>query len=281
MSNLLDIVALVINVLSIFASVSFAASAATGAIVDLLKLRARGLQRGLQGLLFDPAFTGLALELYKSAKISPIGYGSIQSKADVKLDTPAISSETFAEAILEVLHVVPASNSPGDKNIYRDLDTPDLAEEDRIANAIFNAKLVIDKLVGEGLRPHAAQLIEDLITLGKAERGAMATAAAAWFNAGMTQVADQFSRRVRFSNFLVAVLIAAILNLQPIPLGGFDTFANNKPGAPSSTALAGDLPYVVASFQWLIVGLSALPGSQFWHELLNMLISQYSQYRKQ
>lgn len=271
MSNLLDILALVINVVSIFASVSFAASAATGAIVDVLQLRARSLLDGIQELLFDPAFKGLARALYNSTSISPLGPGNIQNKGEVRLDTPQIDPKTFATTILQILHIVPAAKSPLDGNIYRDLDTADLAAGDKIANAKYNAKLVIDQLVPEGLQPQATRLVEDLVTLGQADSGSMADAAAAWFDIGMAQVSEKFRRRVKFSNFVVAVLIAAILNLQPIPLGGFAVIVSDKSTAAPSTALLGELPYVVAGFQWLIVGLAALPGAQFWYAVLAKL----------
>jgi hypothetical protein len=275
MSNLFDILALVINVVSIFASVSFAASAATGAIVDVLQLRARSLLNGVQDLLFDPAFKGLARAFYNSNNINPLGSGIIENKAEVRLDTTTISPDTFATTILQILHVVPAAKSPLDGNTYVELDTPDLTESDRIKNAVANAELVLNQLVSEGLRPHATHLVKELITRGKADPESMATVAKAWFNTGMAQVAEQFSRRIRFSNFVVAILIAAILNLQPIPLGGFTAFIPNKEGGPSSTALAGDLPYVIAAFQWLIVGLASLPGAQFWYSLLNWLVARY------
>jgi hypothetical protein len=274
MSNLLDLLALVINIVSIFASVSFAASAATGAIIDVLQLRAKSLLRGLQDLLFDPAFKGLARALYNHVSINPLGNGNLQSKSELRLNTTTIDPQLFAATILQILHVVPYGNAPYDKNNYRELDTPGLTEQERIDNAKHNAGLVIEQMVAEGSRPHVTTLVDNLITLNRGDRPDMEKAAAAWFNTGMAQVGEQFARRVRFFNFVVAFLIAAVLDLKPIPLGGFGAMLAFKPATPPGTSMAGSLPYVVAGFQWLLVGLSSLPGAQFWYSVLTRLTTR-------
>ena len=54
-----------------YCSISIISSAVYEAIASLWKLRARSLLQGVQALLNDPNFTGLAYELYQHALVNP------------------------------------------------------------------------------------------------------------------------------------------------------------------------------------------------------------------
>ncbi|HUN44149.1 MAG TPA: hypothetical protein VMU81_27985 [Acetobacteraceae bacterium] len=274
MSNLLDLLALVVNVISIFAAVSFAASAATGAVVDGLQLRARHLLRGLKALLFDASFTGLARALYNTETINPLGTGAIQAEAEVRPDTIEISPDRFATAILQILHIDQYANLVNDPNVYEKMDVPDLPEDERVNRAKRNAKLAIDWLVAPDVRPQVERIVDNLITLNRANLINMKKAATEWFQTGMGSVTQRFTRQVRFSNFIVAFIIAVVLDLKPIPLGGFGAELALKPTTPGGTAMAASIPYLIAGFQWLVVALSALPGAEFWFVLLKRFTSK-------
>jgi hypothetical protein len=274
MSNLLDLLSLVVNVVSIFASVSFAASAATGAVVDGLQLRARYLLRGIKDLLFDPTFTGLARALYNTETVNPLGNGNIQSQAEVRLDMTEINPDLFGTAILQVLHIDQYANMVNDPNAYERIDEPGLSDDERMNRARRNAKLVIDWLVTPDVRPQVERIVDNLITLNPGNLANMRKAAATWYQTGMGNVSQRFTRQVRFFNFIVAFIIAAVLDLKPIPLGGFGAELALKPAIPGVTALAGSIPYAVAGFQWLLVGLSSLPGAEFWFVLLKRFTSK-------
>jgi hypothetical protein len=274
MSNLLDLLSLVVNVISIFASVSFAASAATGAVVDAVQLRARYLLRGVKDLLFDPTFTGLARALYNTETINPLGHGNIQSQAEVRLDMTEISPDLFATAILRVLHIEQYANMVNDPNVYERMDDPALSDDERMNRAKRNAKLVIDWLVAPDVRPQVERIVDNLITLNRGNPDDMKKAATAWYQTGMGNVSQRFTRQVRFSNFIVALIIAAVLDLKPIPLGGFGALLSLRPATPGGTAMAASIPYAIAAFQWLVVALSALPGAEFWFVLLKRFTSR-------
>ena len=75
-----------------------------------------------------------------------------------------------------------------------------------------------------------------------------------WFSFSQVLASTKYMSRMRMANFAIGFVLAAVLDLQPIPTGG--------------SSLAGKLPYGVAAFQWLIVGASTLLGSSFWFEIL-------------
>jgi hypothetical protein len=51
--------------------------------------------------------------------------------------------------------------------------------------------------------------------------------------------------------------LAAVLDLQPLPIGG--------------SAVAGKFPYGVALFEWVVVAASTLLGAPFWFEILQKI----------
>jgi hypothetical protein len=66
------IVDVVLAVIFTFLAISLAASALTEAISSFLKLRQSTLRAGVQALLNDEDFTGLAKELYSHALVNPL-----------------------------------------------------------------------------------------------------------------------------------------------------------------------------------------------------------------
>lgn len=279
MSNLLDLLSLVVNVISIFASVSFAASAATGAANDLLQSRARYLLGGIKDLLFDPSFTGLARALYNTETINPLGNGNIQSEAELKLDTTKIDPDRFAAAMLQILHIDQYANAVNDGTRYEVIDKT-LPPQVLSTLQIKNATMVIEQLVDPSSQPHLIIFVTNLVTRDSSNTDNnlnidnMKKAIIEWYDTGIASVIERFTRRIRLYNFLVAFLIAAVLDLKPIPLGGFATLLALRPGTPGETALAGSIPYAIAAFQWLLVALSSLPGAEFWFNLLKRFSSK-------
>jgi hypothetical protein len=95
-----------------------------------------------------------------------------------------------------------------------------------------------------------AQQITDLLIAMIKETGN-------WFSFSQVLASAKYMSRMRMANFAIGFVLAAVLDLQPIPTGG--------------STLAGKLPYGVAAFQWLIVGASTLLGASFWFEILKKI----------
>src|SRR5260370_35926444 len=76
-----------------YASMAVIASAAYEAFASLLKLRARTLLQGVKALLNDPAFTGLARDVYRHALVNPRASGAEQG-ADAPPITPSYINPT-------------------------------------------------------------------------------------------------------------------------------------------------------------------------------------------
>src|SRR5438067_1400491 len=83
-----------------FLAVSLFSSALVEAINSALKLRASKLKQGVQELLNDPNFNGLAKELYGHALVNPLGPGGA---APDKVKPAYIDAQHFASALLDVV----------------------------------------------------------------------------------------------------------------------------------------------------------------------------------
>ena len=64
-----------------FAATVLAASTVTEAFASIVKLRANALVSGVQQMLNDPEFNGLALSVYNHALVHPQGEGEMGSRS--------------------------------------------------------------------------------------------------------------------------------------------------------------------------------------------------------
>jgi|SRR5208337_2769736 len=274
------------NAISIFASVSFAAGAAAGFIANMLKWQERVLLKALTDMLNDKDWDGLARQLYVSANVNPLGPTEDEVKPGTtpKLSAGYLDPQVFGAAILQVLNVVPTALLPdektaanaepkdfaiGDRNansirvepiLVRRVDAG--AGESQVWNAKANARSVIQYYVKkpEGQR-QLIELVYEMIDATKLDQTKMQEMVAAWYNRAMTQVRENFKDRIQITTFLIALLIAAVLNLKPIPFGGFGA-------AASGTTSPASLTYLIAGLNWTVVALASLSGSEYWYNLL-------------
>ena len=65
-----------------FAATALAASTVTEALASLVKLRANTLVTGMQKMLNDPEFKGLALSIYNHALVHPKGDAAWTARAE-------------------------------------------------------------------------------------------------------------------------------------------------------------------------------------------------------
>jgi hypothetical protein len=82
-----------------FLAVSLAASAITEAISSVTSLREKTLLKGVQHLLNDRDFTGIARDLYNHALVNPLDSGTAKTFEDLTHKPAYIDSRQFALAI--------------------------------------------------------------------------------------------------------------------------------------------------------------------------------------
>jgi hypothetical protein len=304
MQRLGDLFSIILNVVFVFATVSYIASSMGEGLSGILRWRARFLLNSIEALLDDLDFKGPARDLYNNLLFNPLGDGHLRSKADVSdysMLPTSVDPLVFGQAMLEILGFdevarnelaksstldraaaaaaadadaaaaragVPAPVPPGGPSLASFVagakaalnnkrDNAGLSERlrglalnmlERNANKVKNTPQTQQPaLSGDALE---AKLITDLLIAMLMEMGN-------WFSFSQVLASAKYMSRMRMANFAVGFVLAAVLDLQPIPTGG--------------SSLAGKLPYGVAAFQWLIVGASTLLGSSFWFEILKKI----------
>ncbi len=172
-SHVIDVV---IGVVSLFLGVSLATSALTEAIASLVKLRHKTLLAGVQALLNDRDMQGLAGQLYQHALINPLCSGK-----DTLVKPAYIQSRGFALALTDVLN-------NGDHTRA-------------IADCIADVK---DEQIRRTLQTLLAHAQGDL------ER--FQAGLATWFDTSMDRVSGWYKRRTQVISFIVALVVAFLLN---------------------------------------------------------------------
>ena len=99
-SAILDVV---VGLVFTFMGVSLAASAVTEAIGSALKLRQATLRQGIQALVNDGAFTGLARDLYNHAIVNPLATGRAETVRELTQQPAYIDARQFSIALLDIL----------------------------------------------------------------------------------------------------------------------------------------------------------------------------------
>jgi hypothetical protein len=114
-----------------FLAVSLSASAITEAISSVLQLRQKTLVKGVQALLnYHPQDHPLALDLYKSALISPLTTGTATSFEDLNHKPAYIDSRQFALAFYNALEKrtpqAAVGQTPSTDDVIRMISDPQL-----------------------------------------------------------------------------------------------------------------------------------------------------------
>ena len=168
-----------------FAAVGLAVSTVTEALASLVKLRANTLLTGVQDMLNDPTFNGLAQQVYQHGLVHPQGDGRMQSRSRwwTYSGPSYIRSENFATALTDVLSSVPGQ--------FAQLQT----SIDTIADPQI-------KLLLQGIHARANG---DLMTFQKQVAG--------WFDTAMDRVSGAYKRRAQLICFLAGLGLAASMNV--------------------------------------------------------------------
>jgi len=249
-----------------YASISVISSSLYEAVASMLKLRARSLLDGVKALLNDPAFTGLARDVYQHALVNPRSNGTGASAAATATVPSYIEPRAFAIALIDSIQKVPTG--------------------------FQNLRERIDGLQDQQLRT-LLQGIWDRAD-GKVEN--VEAALARWFDGGMNRVSGVYKRRAQLFTFLIALVIAGLFNVDSFHL--FQTLWVH-PGATASIGAPGHSPEsakqaLEALFAlpvgwahapatvgaalflfggWLVTAISVLFGAPFWFDLLQRLVN--------
>jgi hypothetical protein len=264
-----------------FAAVSLAASTVTEALASLVKLRANTLVTGIQAMLNDPKFDGLALQIYQHALVHPQGNGGISSNSRWwTYGGPSyIRSENFATALVDVLQ-----KTPGDlaqlKNSIDALPDPQIRQllqgiQARAAGDVakFQAQVVnwfdtsMDRVSGAYKRQ--AQLICFLIGLGMAVAmnvDATRVVTTLWAN---PTLARALASQVELAQANRDELPKIMAQLQELPIGP----ALLKPCSPAALVCVGSTG--ISGYNllgWLITAVASVFGAPFWFDMLGKLV---------
>lgn len=249
MLNLSDLASTVLQIVTTFLIVSYISSAITGAFDSVFKWSANMLFQGVKELLNDPMGQGLALAIYGDARVHPLGPGKVKTEIELRAKPlpSSIDPAQFADAMIDYLEL-------------RDV-TIKCVERSKVELTEQMENMIEKKLPD----PQLQELVKDLLNRDGTDLALIHKDIAAWFDLGMARVTGRFIRRTQLSTFLVALAIAAMLDLQPWPLGSKADGANDP------------FAYIRTFFEWLIVAASTLFGAPFWYSILAPFLGKKSQ----
>ena len=168
-----------------FAATALAASTLTEALASLVKLRANSLVSGVQQMLNDPKFNGLALAVYNHALVHPQGDGGMDSKSRFwSYSGPSyIKAGNFATAMIDVLQ-----KTPGD---------------------VAKLQAGIDALPDEQIR----RLLNGMLARARGDVDQLHRHIVGWFDTSMDRVSGTYKRQAQLISFLCALLLAVTINI--------------------------------------------------------------------
>ncbi len=218
-----------------FAAVSLAASTVTEALASLVKLRANTLVTGIQAMLNDPKFDGLALAVYQHALVHPQGDGAMKSNSRWwTYGGPSyIRPDNFATALVDVLQKMPG----------------DMAQLKSSIDAMADPQV---KLLLQGIVARAGgsvPLIEKQVVN--------------WFDSSMDRVSGAYKRQAQMICFIVGLVLAAMMNVDATHVVG-ELWANPARArevavlAEAALAEKDSVKQTLAKMQQLPVGLGLL-----------------------
>jgi hypothetical protein len=181
-STIIDVA---IGVLFSFLAVSLFSSALMESANSLLGLRASTLKQGVQNLLNDPNFNGLAKQLYANALVNPMGPGAA---APTKNMPSYINSNHFSQALMEAVGLM--SNAP------------------TVAGLKVKTALVAD--------PQIRDFLNGVIDRTSGDLDGMRKEIADWFDASMDRLSGEFKRWKQLWTFLIALVGALLFNLDSV-----------------------------------------------------------------
>jgi hypothetical protein len=266
-STVLDVA---VGLIFTFLAVSLAVSAITEAVASMLGWRSQTLLQGVKDLLNDPAFTGIALNIYNHAMVAPRDPGTAKKESDLKHLPAYIEPIHFADALIDVVGITKDASAANIKSaIQQNVSDPQL-------QSLLNG--VVDRAAGD-------------VTQIRNQIGS-------WFDSSMDRISGAYKRKTQVWSFFIALILAAGLNVSSVDVGKAlwiqpllaRTIGSDSPLGPvealqklkqldvpigwtqtkvhNLTSLNG-LETVLG---WLITAVATLFGAPFWFDALERVV---------
>jgi hypothetical protein len=288
-SSVLDVA---IGLIFTFLAFSLAVSSMVEAFASMLNWRSTTLLQGVKDLLNDQKFEGLALNLYNHALVNPRDPGTAGQTAsrgqpaganekELKHPPAYINADQFAAALVDILGLAGKDQN----GMKQAINGPVSAVQDPQLNRLLNG--IVDRTSGDLQKVH-----QEL---------------AGWFDNAMDRVGGGYKRRTQLWGFVIALIMAAVLNVSAINIGrtlwrrpmvaraiapqsdlanrnvidqlnvleALDVPVGWKIGDLKNFSNGG-LPCVASSLDfivgWLITAVATLLGAPFWFDALQQTI---------
>ena len=244
--DLQSLLAAAIEVLTTFLTVSYLASTATEGLSSALNLRAKRLMQTIRELLNETHNSApVTLAIYNSYIFNPRAPPPVDTIAAVTSLPTIVDPRTFARALMDVLKL--EGKVPED-----------------MLRAIGESQLQPD------VQNLARELIQNHANDDEVKRGDLTNiqlSIAHWFERAVGHTADDYRRMTQLANFIIGLILAALLGLSPLPKSLMES------------GLLGDLSKLIsAETEWpikfvgyIIVAVSTIYGAPFWFSLIKMI----------
>ena len=258
---------LAIGLIFAFLMISLVASAATEGVASAVGWRANTLLQGVKDLVNDQQFTGLARDLYNHAFVNARTDGTATTEATLSAKPSYIDPQQFARALIDVAKLTQGTDVNGIKEQIK------ATVKDQQLQTMLNG--IVDRTGGNINR------IRDDI--------------ADWFDKGMDRVAGSYKRKAQLWSFVIALLLAGVLNVDTVKIA--EALWHQPMIAKAITASTGQtaqqtvkefsqlgLPFgwdeqaiqdiktgynlIFAVVGWLIAAVASLFGAPFWFDSL-------------
>jgi hypothetical protein len=194
-----------------FLAVSLAAGAATETVASVLKWRSHTLLQGIKSLLNDPNATALAGELYKHGLINPRSDGS--KAANWRTNPAYIDADQFAVAFLDIIKKLPDPPA-GQKQAAQQPGGQQPALE-QAPEAVRRLKAQIAKVPGDQ-SGQLKTMLNGIVERAVGDEEAIRAELSKWFDNAMDRVSGAYKRWAQLWSFLLALIMAATLNISTI-----------------------------------------------------------------
>ncbi len=264
-SSVLDVA---VGVVFAFLTVSLICGLMTEVCATVASWRANTLLAGVQSLVNDPKFTGLALTLYQHALVNPRDDGSATTPGGMIHKPAYIDPLHFAGAMLDSVNIVSGT-----------------AED-------MKAAIAASPLLTAN--PQMQTMLTGMADRAKGSIDAMRAAVGTWFDTGMDRVSGSYKRWTQLFCFGFGLLIAMGLNIDTLaiartlwqqpqithaitqalpPKFAFDEML--KLGLPIGWEMDGSqcpksvIGWLAKCLGFAITALSTLFGATFWFDTLS------------
>jgi hypothetical protein len=240
-----------------YASVALIVSTINEGIASILKSRASTLLGNVKQLLNDEKFTGLAKELYNHVLVNPRGSGNAAAEKDLKAKPSYIDSAGFADAMIDVLKIVPAQ-----------------------AGALPATLSAIQD-------PQIRTYLTSVYAKSAGDMDALRKQLANWFDRSMETMGGAYKRKTQLMCFVIGLALAAALNIDSVHmfrvLWDHPSLVEQLKAQSTQTAqqalndlkslpIGWDRPFEAGMIAgWLITATSSIFGAPFWFDLLQRL----------